>query len=268
LYNTSVTTPAFQAAHHQDLFFFATRNNAPAGKSYSTNNKVVAINSDDGSVAWTYAPNDLDIVNGGMMVDYQRNTLWVASRSGNNTLASLRVLSSLDGSELGRLSLGDIDNGVVRDYGNPSTTAGGQAYVVNNVGVAYGLDLTTLKVVWSANVGAMSAYPFPTGNGFIASLKKGQVAIYTVNGTTVSRAWSTPIANPSGVRVDYVAQKIFVGSSDKSLHQLDVATGADERQVAFNSQVGTPTIDTTPSVYRLHVGLADGRLCALQLPLP
>src|SRR6185295_8071766 len=63
-----------------DLLFFAT---ADVGLG----NRVWALKSWDpvgghGSVAWAYAPGDLAMVSGGMIVDETNNTLWVASRTG------------------------------------------------------------------------------------------------------------------------------------------------------------------------------------------
>jgi outer membrane protein assembly factor BamB len=163
----------------------------------------------------------------------------------------------------------------VRDFGARTNDAtDDQAYVVNSAGTMYGIDLGitgTAAPLWSANVGAMSAYPFPAGAGFIASLKNAhQVTYYGVNGTTVAPYWTASVPGPSGIRVDYVRQKIFVGSSDGNLYQIDVNSGAVDRRIPLSvgaaTQVWTPTIDTTTN--RLHVGTADGRVCAFQLPFP
>lgn len=250
---------AFSAVHSQDLFFVPTRNNN------ATNNKVYAIRGGDGTLAWTYAPGDLDIVNGGGMVDYTNNRLFVASRAGGGPQASLRIISTIDRTEVRRLLLGDIDTGVVRDFGAISDLTDDRAVVANTAGLVYGIDLVTLNVVWSVTVGALSSYPLTTNRGFIASVKSGSVQRWSVALTGGgTRMWSTPIANPSGVRIDYVTQKVYAGSSDGKVHQLNVDTGVDEKQVSLGSQTGMPTLDTTTN--RLLVGTADGRLCAFPVP--
>jgi hypothetical protein len=253
---------AFQAAHpSRDLIFVSTRN------SSQINNKVYALNSLTGAVLWTYAPGNLDIVSGGMAVDYTRNRLYIAARSNSGGQASLRVLNSLTGAQLAALSLGDLDYGVNLDF------VGGQAvtaYTINTAGVAYGVSLTTLATVWSSNIGVASTWIFPTGNGFIASLKSGAVRRYAVSGSTVSQVWTTAVTAPNGATVDYASGKIYVGSSDGKLRQLAYATGTIEKTLTVTTiaptDIGFPTIDVTAG--RLHVGTMDGRLCAFPIPLP
>jgi|GEM_PF-2328995 len=253
---------AFQAANpNRDLVFVPTRNNS------STNNKLYALSSVDGSVVWTYAPPTMDIASGGVLVDYTNNRLWLGVRAGGSNQPSLHVINSLTGAAVTTFQLGDIDLPINRD------SQSNQAYVTTNAGVAYGYDLDSMSQKWSFNTGTLNAYVFPVGNGFIASIKgpPGQVQWYAVNPSSgqVTPVWSAavPIAGPTGVRIDYVNQKIFVGSSDGKIHQIDVTTGVDEKQLTVSTQqLGTPTIDTTAN--RLAVGGMDGRLCAFQLPLP
>lgn len=269
----SLSNAAFQAAHpNVDLYFVATRNNS------ATNNTVYALNSSDGTVAWTYSPGDLDIVNGGMLADYAHNYLWIASRSNSNTQASLRVISTVDGTEVKsggapvKLKLGDIDTGLARAYVKAPND---QVMVVTTAGIAYGFDMITFQQIWSVNTGATSSYLFTIGSnqatgGFLASVKATGIVQYLLNGATVTKGWTVPITNPSGIRFDYATQKFYVGSTDGKLHQIDYATGTEDttKAINFGSGVGMPTIDPTSSVHRLHVGLADGRLCAIQLPIP
>lgn len=250
---------AFKAAHPgRDLIFIGTHNVS------ALDNKVYAISSVTGEVVWAYAPGNLDSINGGMLVDYTNNRLFVAARSNGSTQPSVRVLSSLTGALVTSLSLGDIDTGVNLDFQSQ------QAYLVTNAGMAYGLSLSTLAVVWSANIGATSSWVYPTGNGFIASLSAGAVRRYSVVGATVSQLWSTNVAGPSGVALDYVNQKAYVGGSDGVLRQLRLTDGVAEKSVTIVSQapkdLGQPQLDTATG--RLHFGTMDGRLCAHAVPLP
>ncbi len=270
---------AYQAAHpNRDLAVFATR------LSTGTNNKVVALDAGTGQPVWTYAPGDLGMVSGGMLVDYTYNRIYVGARSEGNTLASLRVLNSLTGVEVARLSLGDIDFGIIRD------STGKQAYVTASDGTIHGVDMATLTVAWSAKVAnrpstgvpAFSHYARPVTGGFIvstlgASNAEGTVARYTVkvaaDGTTsVALLWSTPIASPSGTFSHTVgtSQRLYVGSKDEKLHELDFATGVDLKQVSLPGALalGTPTVDRTVTPARLHVGTQDGRICAFPVPFP
>ena len=253
---------AFRTANpNRDLVLVATRN------SSSTNNKLYALSSVDGSVVWTYAPAAMDIASGGVLVDYANNRIWLGVRAGGVNQPSLHVINSLTGAPVTTFQLGDIDLPINRD------SQSNQAYVTTNAGMAYGYDLNSMAQRWSFNTGVLNAYIFPTGNGFIASIKgpPGQVQWYAVNPSNgqVTPVWATPvsISGPTGIRIDYVNQKVFVGSSDGKVHQIDIATGVDQKQVTVSTQqLGTPTIDTTAN--RLTVGGMDGRLCAFQLPLP
>lgn len=249
---------AFQAAQPgRDLVFFATRD------ASTTANKVVALSSVDGSTVWSYpsVTPDLNMVSGGMLVDYDNNRLWVAAFTSGRKQASVRVLDTLTGAELKQISLGNVSFGVNEDFTSK------QAYIVDDLGLVSGIDLAApFATIWTFQLpSAATSYVFPTGKGFIASLQSGAVARYTVNGAVVTRMWTSPIAGPSGVTVQYTTNKIFVGSSDGKVHQLNADTGADEKQVTLSgTRTGTPTIDTT--ALRLSVGTSDGRLCVFQLP--
>lgn len=248
---------AFQAANPgRDLIFVASRN------SSTTNNTVTALSSVDGSTVWQYAPGNMDIVSGGMMTDRTNNRLWVASR-GN---PSLRVLSTLTGTPLATFSVGESDHPVAWGY------TYGEAIVTTNSGNVLAYRLDTMTPSWSAGPGAQSSYAFPTGDGFISSLSSGQVQRYTVNQSTmaVSAMWSpaASIASPTGVRIDYATQKLFLGSSAGTLSQVDVATGAVERSVTVASGValGAPQLDPSLTPKRLYVTGVDGRLCSYDEP--
>ncbi|PTL80990.1 PQQ-binding-like beta-propeller repeat protein [Vitiosangium sp. GDMCC 1.1324] len=277
LYNTTSTNAAYKAAFPgRDLAFFATR------LSTGTNNTVVALDAATGAPVWTYAPGDLGMVGGGMLIDYSYNRLYVGARSNGGSLASLRVLDSLTGTELARLSLGDIDLGIVR-YG--STTP--LALVTNSDGSVYGIDMVGMTVAWSApvasrpsaSVPAFSQYARPVNGGFVVSIlgatdAEGRVERWSVttttSGTTVKKVWSTPIPSPSG-NFSFTSggvQRLYVGGKDEKLHELDFTTGADGKQVSLPGAlaIGTPTVDNTVS--RLHVGTQDGRVCAFPVPFP
>ncbi len=244
---------------NRDLIFVATRNG-------TSNNKVYALSSVDGSVVWTYNPGNLNVVNGGMAVDYNTNRLVVASRRATGQ-SSLRILDSTTGTEaFTGLNLSNIDTGANIDFQS------NQAYVVNTGGTAYGVSLATGAQVWSSNIGATTSWIFPVGNGFIASLTGGQVRRYTVSGSTVTQMWATAsLGTPSGVVLDYANQKALVGvvnGSAMSIRQLNLATGAVEKTIAVSSWgtlgIGTPSFDKTAS--RVSVGLNDGRICSFAYP--
>ncbi|WP_244222413.1 outer membrane protein assembly factor BamB family protein [Corallococcus praedator] len=260
--------PAYRAMYSNvDLAIFATR------LSSATQNQVVALNAATGAFIWRYRPGDLGMISGGMLVDYTTNKLYVGTKTGVGSTSTLRVLNSLTGQELGRRALGDLEYGVVR---NPASN---QILVTAQDGMVYGLDPATLATVWSVSLvtqptaAAFTHFVRPLGRGFVASLSNGTLQRWEVDANNVP-VWkwttTTPITKPSGtfaLNVSGVA-RIYVGSSDGKVHQLDAETGVDTGQVSIGSaqEIGTPTIDHT--VGRLHVGSADGRICAFPVPFP
>jgi hypothetical protein len=245
-----------------DLAIFATRNS-------SAQNQVVALNAATGALIWRYRPGDLGMVSGGMLVDYTTNRLYVATKTGVNA-NTLRVLSSLTGAELARLALGDLEFGVVRN------ATSNQILVTANDGRVFGLNPATLAVAWTVNVRsgspAFTHFARPLGRGFIISTTDGKVERYEMDATNVPKLlWSTAVTGPSGsftLNQNGVA-RIYVGGKDGRVHQLELETGTVSGQVSVVGaamDIGTPTIDHT--VGRLHVGTADGRICALPVPFP
>lgn len=251
---------AFQAAHPgRDLILVASRN------SSTTSNTVTALSSVDGSTVWQYAPGNLDIISGGMLLDRTNNRLWVASRaSGGANNPSIRVLSTLNGALLRSYQVGDIDLPVSWGY------TVGEAIVTRTNGEVRAYNLSTMDFSWSHSPGTQTAYAFPTGDGYIGSFSAGNVQRYSVNQTTkaVTALWSpaAAIANPTGVRVDYNSQKAIVGNAAGVMSQLNLTTGAIEQAVTVQAAValGTPNVDT--NLNRLYVPVTDGRLCAYDVP--
>ncbi|RKH38895.1 dehydrogenase [Corallococcus sp. AB050B] len=253
--------PEYRTTHSNiDLAIFATRNT-------SALNQVVALNAATGALIWRYRPGDLGMVSGGMLVDYTTNRLYVATKSGTST-ATLRVLNSLTGAEVARLALGDLEFGVVRN------ATSNQILVTANDGRVYGVNPATYATAWTVTVRPTTARAFthfarPLGKGFVVSTADGRVERYEMDATNVPKLmWTTPVAGPAGsftLNQNGVA-RIYVGSSDGKVHQLESETGLDSGQVTVSSAqaIGTPTIDNV--VARLHVGTADGRICAFPVP--
>jgi hypothetical protein len=258
---------AFRSTYpNEDLVFFGTRGGGAA-------NRIWALKSSNGMQAWSLTPGNLDSINGGMVVDYSTNKLWVASRAGAGP--SLRVINTVNpaAAAVTFSGLGDIDSAVVRNTSVP----GGEIEVVNNSGTAYGFDPISNVQRWSYNVGgAVNGFLVPSSNGFLASTANGvqrfAVTAPTDGGTySVAPVWPSPtaISGPSAPRIDAsrTPLKLYVGDSQGRVHRIDYATGALEASFTVSTVgLGIPALDPTTTPTRLFVGDLDGRLCAINLP--
>ena len=186
-YTNAAYKTTYDALGVRDLIFFPTRNSTG-----TTSNEVFALNGADGKRVWEYHPGDMDFISGGVLIDYNTNYLWVASRGGTGGTAqeSLRVLnvaslindpSPKSGDLTNKvptkvnpatpaLKLGNIDAPVIRSAAN------NEAYVVSTVGKMYGFDLNTTLENWNfqlpspADKTGIANYPVPVTGGFVVSI--------------------------------------------------------------------------------------------------
>ena len=281
---------AFQSAFTTDVLFAASRNTGATNCGASTNNnKLFALKVTDGTTAgWTF--NDtctsvVDYISGMPYVDYARNRVYLTSGSAGNTQPSFWVVNSLSGALIGSLSLNDLDSSPTLSYDRNTI------YVGNTAGTLYAIDANatswtlaappTGAVKWSLSVGAAAIKGFvwedySTAGKLYFSTANDVVSVQdnTTSGTILwrqSTAGPAPIAGPStpllngglGAGTD----KLYVGSTDFKLHQLNLTSGVDEKQTAVldGTTVGEPSTDDGTNVY---VGSGAGKLYKIQVPLP
>jgi outer membrane protein assembly factor BamB len=168
---------------------------------------------------WKFQPGNLDMVNGAMFVDYDRNQLVVGSwGSGDQT--TLWILDTRTGALLQSFSLGNIDQPI--SFNAPQT----HAYVVNNAGTAHSIDLTNLTVAWSGTVGAPNSFLWPTAGAFYLTTSDGQLKKFQDNGSSApTPLWSTAVAGVSGATLSAASGKLYVGSNQGRLYEIDPTTG-------------------------------------------
>ena len=258
----------FQAAHADDLIFAATRN------ASTTGNKVVALRAGDGSVAWTFNETGvyaMDYVVGMPWVDYGRNRLYVASRAGaSGTQPSLWVISTLDGALLGSFALGHLET-------SPTVSLDARTvWVANTAGNLYAVDTETLALKWPGPAALGAAV-----KGFVVEdgATPGRLYFSTADGQVwclqdpgpgappnpASPVWKRAVA---GASTPLVLDKIYVGSSDGRIHQLDPGTGVDETQVVLGDGTATVGDPSTEDGTQVFAGTTAGTLYKVPLPLP
>ena len=271
---------AFQAAYSDDVVFVASRNagNTNCGTS-STNNKIFALRATDGALLWTFNSTcsvPMDWIEAMPWVDYARNRLYVTTRAGaGGTQTSFWVIDTLTGAQVvppSPLALGQL-------RAAPTLSADGATIYAGSwdgaSGTLYAVDATTLTVKWSLGLGSAGNF-----KGFIWEDTVNAGRLYFSNGSEIrcvqdfgasgSACPGWTLAPVAAASTPLLLDKIYVGSSDGRLHQIDPATGVDEKQFPAattldGTQVGDVTTETGNEVF---VGTLAGKLYKIPLPLP
>jgi len=259
---------AFKAVSTDDLVFAATRNVS------TTTNKVFALRASDGSVQWTFNGSgtyQMDYVVGTPWLDYTRNRLYVASRAGTSgNQPSLWVINSLDGTLVQSFALGHLQASPTLSF--DETTI----YVGNTTGRLYAINANTLALKWTtfANLGsALIGYVWEDTN------VSGRLYFTTANGNVwclqdpgpgsppnpASPVWRRAV---TGASTPLLLDKVYVGSTDGRVHQIDPTTGVDEKQFVVGDGTATVGTPSTEDETQLFVGTTAGTLYKIPLPLP
>ena len=161
----------------------------------------------------------------------------------------------------------------------PSVSADGNTIYVGSwdgsSGTLYAVNATTLSVKWSLPLGA-------AGNikGFVWEDGTTPGRLYFSNGTDVrcvqdfgasaSACAGWTVSAVAGASTPLLLDKLYVGSSDGKIHQINLSTGIDEKQFpAATTLDGTQVGDvSTETGAELFVGTLAGKLYKIPLPLP
>jgi outer membrane protein assembly factor BamB len=259
----------FSTAMTDDLVFAATRN------ASTTNNRVFALRASDGAVQWTFngtGAYQMDYVVGTPWVDITRNRLYVASRAGSGGLQpTLWVINTLNGTLVQSFALGHLQTSPTLSW--DETTL----YVGNTSGRLYAISAATLTQKWPGTVNLGSALLgyvseddntagrlyFTTANGNVWCLQDpGAGSTPNPN----APVWRRAVAGASPPLVQ--GPLLYVGSSDGAVHEIDLASGVDQRQFTVGDGAATVGTPSTEDGSQLFVGTTAGTLYAIPLPLP
>ncbi|MGB8543197.1 MAG: DNRLRE domain-containing protein [Candidatus Acidiferrales bacterium] len=273
-----------------DAVFFGTRNTGT-----TTGNQIFGLNGNTGAnLSWSpltgpiattnNGSQNLDIINSTPLVDYVHNVIWVTSRSACGTAQpSLWQVNPSTGATKAIANLGDIDAsptltfssdvlfvGTVGDSGGGTCTAGNSTiYAINpTTGATIASYASTDGPIVSYPVVLNSAPPYVVV--FSGSTGVHALSIDTSRPTPAFMSvWNTTIANPSAPISSTGLSYVFVGSSDGTIHELNLTTGADVKDEVCNTgatkgTVGDPSIDEVLS--RIYVTTTDQRAYAFTIP--
>jgi hypothetical protein len=264
----SFSDSMFTLAH--DLLVVGTRNGAS-----TTANRIVGIDGNTGATVWQTIGNSggvakMDIVSSSPAVDFVNHAVWVTSRSGGGTAQpSLWKLNPNTGAVLTTAALGDTDT-------DPTLSIPGDVlFVANNAGTIFAINPTTAATLKSVAGGDGAIISFPIALGLTSPytvIFSGQTAVhamtYDKTANTFTSLWSTTISGPSAPIGFTGGPKVYVGSADGKIHELDAVTGVDGKQRTANTGqpgiVGDPALDTVLS--RIYISTNDQRAYGFTFP--
>ncbi len=220
--------------------------------------------------ASTTAANAIGIISSMPAVDYSSSKVYVTSRQKTGgttqTLWCLTYEGIVCTGGWASLALGDIDS-------SPNVRSG-YVYVGTNAGLVYKIDATSGVTSWTSS--ATSDGPVRVGlwvdltvDRVYFSTNTKVWALVASTGALVSGndiVWPVAIESPSyPVKVN---GKLYVGSSDGELYQVDGTTGVVDMSVTLGNgkaAVGTPAYNGLDQM--LYVGTEAGVVYAVQVPL-
>lgn len=253
-------TPAFQAAHDEDLVLAGTAH-APGGSdlcsttAHRTDNGVVALKRSTGALVWGFnssGPYEVDAI-AGLVVDPSQDRLYFASeRRASSAQHSLWALDLITGTPEWSVEAGRIQA--------PPVLLGGRLYVASLTGEVQAYEAATGAWLWSYALG-VPVHLEPTvvdlegGDRLVAVVDFfGEIHVLRDDGASAAlmSAFQLPTGAPAagspGPAVAAVSSvvtdasgKALVGASDGGLYPIDLVAGT----------VGTPVaVDPTASEVR------------------
>jgi PQQ-like domain len=259
-----------------DLVTLGTRNGAT-----TTTNQIFGLDGNTGATLWTLtgtATLPMDIVDSTPLIDYVNNAIWVTTHGNcSTTTPTLWKINPNTGAILLTEKLGDTD-------ASPALSFASDVLFVANNGCSTGTP--TLYAINPAT--GVTLASFPTGDGSVVDypVVLGSSSPYTIvfSGTakvhavtftrtsnltgTFATVWTTPITVPSAPICYTGLSYVYVGSNDGTIHELNLATGADVKdEIANTGQpgfVGDVSLDV--SLARIYVSTTDQRAYGFAIP--
>jgi len=268
-----------------DVVFVGTSNTGNA-----INNKVYALNgaaaaAGGGTIVWTFAPGNMDIISSTPYVDYTNNVVWVTSRAaGGIGQPSVWKLNASTGALAGGTAtwtFNDVDSSPVPNADGAFIYVGTNAGTLKAIKVS---DGTFSSHTPSSGAGAIKGMPWPL-SWVSASVGSPDQIIFSRTATvhsvsfdgstfTPTSAWGsgTGVVQLTGTPtvsapVDDGAGNLYIGGSDGKVHRLLVSNGSDAAQMpatGVSGTMGDPTFNWDTS--SIHVGATNGHIYTYTTP--
>jgi hypothetical protein len=279
----SWSSPTFQAAYSDNVIFAATLNTSSA-----TNNKVFALKASNGTLAWPTLFNlngtdySVDTIAGQPYVDYVNDRLYVASKAGSSgTQQSLWVIKTVDGEAVLKgqpVSPCTACTVTGRHFDTSPTLSwdGATLYLGAMDGTLYAINTSGLTPQWNLPLGAganiktaafvWEDYSIPGRLYFTTA--DGNVRCVQDNGGSGSACAGWTVTNVPGASTPLLLGKLFVGSSNGTVYQIDPATGLTDKQFpAAGTLDGTSKLGaiSTETGGEIFVGTDGGKIFKITL---
>jgi hypothetical protein len=256
-----------------DLLAVGTRNSGT-----TTANQIFGINGNTGATVWTKTGGvsgvaSMDIINSTPLIDYVNGAIWVTSRSAcGTTQPSLWKLNPNTGAVLATASLGDTDASPTLSFASDvlfvatnGDFVSGSTCTPGN-GIIYAVNPATGQMVtsYAAGDGLIASFPLvlntaPPYTVVFSGASAVHAVSYDPTGPTFTDLWDTTISVPSAPLSYTGLSDVFVGSADGKIHELDITSGTDLKDVIVDTGtpgvVGDPALDITLS--NIYVSTTD-----------
>jgi|GEM_PF-7037395 len=242
---------SFQAAYSTSLVYVGTAfGSGGSCTGADTANQVVALNAETGAVVWRFnefAGSDVGAVLSNGFLDIENDLLYITtdkpSLSSQSTIWAIDILT---GTAAWSRDIGSVAAApVVRNS---------KIYVATGNGEIKALSRTDGTVVWTRSI----APPFPMQGQVFAEFRPpyadliaavdafGRVALVRDDGSSSTLVWG-PTALPGGsavsrINIDPVNGKLYVGSNDRTMYQLNLVTGAAEASRTLPTVAGVGAV--------------------------
>jgi len=242
----------------------------------TADNKMYMLNPANGAIISSFnnggAPNGIGIISSSATVDYASHSLYFTSRARAGGSSDTIWCLGFDNTSFW---VNWVNN--VGDADGAPVVYQGRVYVGTNSGQVWAWDATSGALLWtytpSTADGAVKGFVMPE---FTTSLPRklyfsttNWVWALTDNGSSASLTWQQKtVPGPSIPLAPVHGTRLYVGSSDGNLYQLDVSTGAKQISVQLGdgtATIGSPALDVVNNM--AYVGSESGAVYGVALPL-